>query len=103
MPAVDVPDSSAVSYLDIPEIRILTHVAFSIRILASDPILHRHRILIVAPSRVSHALFGTSPPRSTVPQLVQRNILKGMGLERRWRLGHYLYSHHVSFNSILRV
>jgi hypothetical protein len=81
-----------VSYLEISDLQRLAVAIPCLTVLAADRLLHRHRIMVVAPSRVAHDLFGSSPPRSTVPQLVQRNILKGISMERRWRLGLYLYS-----------
>jgi len=64
--------------------------------LASDPVLHRNRVRIIAPSRVQHSLFGTSLHgiilRPTVGDLVQRGVMRGLGIERRWRTGAYFYS-----------
>lgn len=35
--------------------------------------------------------------RPNVPELVQRCVLKGLGLERRWRMGQYWLSREVSW------
>jgi len=83
------------SYLDLPELLSLSRTSWNLRPLAADPILHRNRILVVAPSRVEHSLFAqgvAGPMRPTVPDLVQRNVLRGLHIERRWRMGAYLYS-----------
>ncbi|OCH86095.1 hypothetical protein OBBRIDRAFT_738621 [Obba rivulosa] len=85
------------SYLDLPDLANLAQVHPGLARLTDDPVLHRARILVVAPSRVSHSLFGMSssgiPLRPTVPDLVQRGIMRGLGIERRWRAGSYFYSH----------
>ena len=95
-PATD--PNSLVSYLDLPELLSLSRTSWNLRTLATDPILHRKRILVVAPSRVGHSLFAqgvAGPIRPTVPDLVQRNVLRGLQIERRWRMGAYLYSAQV--------
>lgn len=85
-----------VSFLDIPELSMLASTCHYLASLTADPILQRTRLLIVAPSRVSHSLFGIgpeeSPLRPTVSGLVRRGITKGLDIERRWRAGLYLYS-----------
>ena len=67
--------------------------------LASDPLLQRTRLLVVAPARVDHSLFGEGPTgvmlRPTVPDLVNRGVLRGLNLERRWRMGLYFGSQAV--------
>lgn len=92
--------SSTVSYLDLPELAMLARMSHLLALLSSDPILHFKRLWVVSPSRVNHHLFGTSPNgrllRPTVGDLVQRGIMRGLGLERRWRRGLYLYSLDVS-------
>lgn len=53
-------------------------------------------MLVVAPSRLSHSLFGIGPEglplRPTVSDLIRRGVIKGLDIERRWRAGLYLYS-----------
>jgi len=84
------------SFLDIPELSILASTCHYLASLADDPILQRTRLLVIAPSRVSHSLFGIgpegSPLRPTVSDLVRRGVMKGLDIERRWRAGLYLYS-----------
>ncbi|KAL5533731.1 hypothetical protein ACEPAG_191 [Sanghuangporus baumii] len=81
------------SYLDLPELDALSRLSPVLKDLAQDPILHRRRILIVAPSRVQHALFAYGGAlRPTVPDLVVRNVLRGLGIERRYRMGLYFNS-----------
>jgi len=88
-----------VSYLDLPDLASLSLLSPFLARLASDPALHKNRIRITAPSRVKHSLFGLSPKglalRPTVADLVHRGIMRGLGIERRWRMGIYFYSHHV--------
>ncbi|EMD32549.1 hypothetical protein CERSUDRAFT_118600 [Gelatoporia subvermispora B] len=97
---VELPEETLLhilSYLDLPDLTSLAQALPGLCRLTEDPILHRSRILVVAPSRVSHSLFGTSPSgipfRPTVPELVHRGILRGLGIERRWRAGTYFHSH----------
>lgn len=84
------------SYLDIPDLTSLSRTSPQLASLTSDPILHRDRLRLTAPSRVAHSLFGTSANgillRPTVGELLQRGIMKGLGIERRWRTGGYFYS-----------
>jgi hypothetical protein len=93
-----------VSFLDLPDLAALSHVSPSLAKLCSDPVLHRFRLLVVAPSRLSHSLFGQSPQglalRPTVSDLVNRGVLRGLGIVRRWRAGSYFYSPHVRALSI---
>ncbi|TFK41813.1 hypothetical protein BDQ12DRAFT_677206 [Crucibulum laeve] len=90
------------SYLDLPDLAALAQVAPSLTILTSDPVLHQYRIRIVSPSRVNHYLFGTGPQghalRPTIGDLVHRGVIRGLGIERRWRMGSYFYS----LNSIIQ-
>lgn len=90
----------AVSYLDLPELAIVAQVAPSLIPLTNDPVLHNHRLRIVYPSRVKHDLFGKSPAgqpfRPTMVDLVRRGVVKGLALERRFRMGAYVYSLNVS-------
>ncbi|TFY69216.1 hypothetical protein EVJ58_g547 [Rhodofomes roseus] len=87
------------SYLDLPELANLARVSPVLACYAEDPVLHHHRLHVVAPSRVSHSLFGQSsdglPLRPTVSDLVHRGIMRGLGIERRWRAGMYFYSQHM--------
>ncbi|KAH9049419.1 hypothetical protein EDB84DRAFT_1453834 [Lactarius hengduanensis] len=84
------------SFLDVPELSALASTCHDLASLAADPILQRTRLLVVAPSRVSHSLFGIgpqgSPLRPTVLDLINRGVMKGLVMERRWRAGLYLYS-----------
>ncbi|KAG6814145.1 hypothetical protein H0H92_002140 [Tricholoma furcatifolium] len=90
------------SYLDLPDLAALAHASPLIASLTADPILHRERVTVTAPSRVNHALFGVSPGgaafRPTVGDLVQRGVIRGLAIERQWRMGAYLYSR----NSIIQ-
>ncbi|EED80882.1 predicted protein [Postia placenta Mad-698-R] len=87
------------SFLDIPDLASLSHVHPVLAQYAEDPVLHRFRLQVVAPSRVSHSLFRQSsagvPLRPTVPDLVHRGIIRGLGIERRWRAGMYFHSQHM--------
>ena len=91
--------SLTVSYLDIPDLTSLSRASPQLAPLTSDPILHKDRLRLTAPSRVAHSLFGTSPNgillRPNVGELLQRGVMKGLGLERRWRTGGYFYSPRV--------
>ncbi|KAF8167318.1 hypothetical protein B0H34DRAFT_681398 [Crassisporium funariophilum] len=90
------------SYLDLPDLAALALVAPSLVHLTNDPVMHNYRLRIVSPSRVNHNLFGISPQghalRPTVADLVHRGVMKGLGIERRWRMGAYFYS----LNSIIQ-
>ncbi|KAI0334080.1 hypothetical protein GY45DRAFT_1318952 [Cubamyces sp. BRFM 1775] len=87
------------SFLDLPDLKCLAQAYPALAPLVEDPVLHRERLRIVAPSRVSHSLFGQSasgvPLRPTVPELVHRGIIRGLGVERRWRAGLYFCSSHM--------
>jgi hypothetical protein len=89
-----------VSYLDLPDLTSLSQVSPYLAALASDPLLHQNRLRIIAPSRIQHSLFGQGPQgialRPTIIDLVHRGVFKGLGIERRWRDGVYLYSQRVS-------
>ena len=84
------------SFLDLPDLACLAQACPGLLPLVNDPVLRRERLLVVAPSRVAHSLFGTStsglPLRPTLPDLVHRGIIRGMGIERRWRDGLYFAS-----------
>lgn len=89
-----------VSFLDIPDLAALLRVSKALALLTADPVLHRTRLRVVAPSRVQHSLFGRSPEgillRPTIPELVHRGVMRGLQIERRLRTGAYLYSPHAS-------
>jgi len=81
------------SYLDIPDIQLLATLYPELEQLSNDKALHRTRILVVAPSRVEHALFSNGGSlRPTIIDLVRRGLMRGIGIERRWRNGGYVYS-----------
>lgn len=86
-------DVGTVIYLDVPDLAAIARTCRTFRAVALDRALHRVRIRVVAPSRVSHALEPAFRP--DVAQLCQRDILRGLGVERRWRAGHYIYSPQV--------
>lgn len=92
--------TTTVSYLDLPDLAVLSQVMPTLIPLTSDPVLHKYRLSIVSPSRINHFLFGTTPQghalRPTVGDLVQRGVIRGLGIERRWRMGSYFYSLNVS-------
>lgn len=80
-----------------PDLAQLSTVSPLFRKLASDKALHRLRVLVVAPSRIRHFLFAQGGNlRPTVGDLVQRGVMRGLGLERRWRDGLYFYSPQVN-------
>ncbi|TFK77395.1 hypothetical protein BDN72DRAFT_953835 [Pluteus cervinus] len=89
---------SIFSYLDLPDLAVLSRLAPRLAQLAADPVLHQERLRVVTPSRVRHSLFATSsqgvPLRPTVGDLVHRGVIRGLGIERRWRMGQYFYSQH---------
>jgi len=84
------------SFLDLPDLVVLAQVVPALMHLTTDPVLHTYRLRIVSPSRVNHKLFGLSPQghalRPTLVDLVHRGVIKGLGIERRWRMGGYFYS-----------
>lgn len=85
-----------VSYLDLPELDALARVSPTLAVLAQDPVLHHIRLFVIAPSRVQHALFALGGTlRPSVSDLVHWNVMRGLGLERRWRTGLYLHSPQV--------
>ncbi|KAH9849217.1 hypothetical protein C2E23DRAFT_784556 [Lenzites betulinus] len=87
------------SFLDLPDLTSVARAYPELSVLAEDPLLHRERLRTITPSRVSHSLFALSPAglplRPTVADLVHRGIMRGMGIERRWRAGHYFSSPHM--------
>lgn len=97
---MNAPNSlGVVSFLDLPDLEALAKASPQLAVLTSDPILHRYRLKVVSPSRVQHCLFGTGPHgsalRPTVGDLVQRGVIRGLGIERRWRMGTYFYTLNV--------
>lgn len=90
------------SFLDLPDLAILAQAVPTLMHLTTDPVLHTYRLRIVSPSRVNHKLFGMSPQghalRPTLVDLVRRGVIRGLGIERRWRMGGYFYS----LNSIMQ-
>lgn len=81
------------SYLDLPDLDSLSRLSAELTILAQDPVLHHNRIHVVAPSRIGHSLFANDGHlRPSVADLVHWGVLRGLGIERRWRMGHYFYS-----------
>ncbi|KZW00557.1 hypothetical protein EXIGLDRAFT_761637 [Exidia glandulosa HHB12029] len=77
-------------YVDMPELTALARSSRTFRAVALDPALHRVRLRVVAPARVEHALEPGLRP--TLVDLCQRNLIRGLGIERRWRSGLYFYS-----------
>lgn len=90
---------NTVSYLDLPDLASISQISPLFATLAADPALHHVRLRITAPSRVKHSLFGRSPAgyplRPTIPDLVRRGVMRGLNVERRWRMGAYLSSQSV--------
>ncbi|KAF5313253.1 hypothetical protein D9619_002569 [Psilocybe cf. subviscida] len=93
---LDFPDEILLhifSYLDLPDLALLARLSPALAPLTADPVLHLHRLRIVSPSRVSHGLFARGPHgqllRPSVGDLVQRGVLRGLGIERAWRIGGY--------------
>ncbi|TDL21001.1 hypothetical protein BD410DRAFT_790380 [Rickenella mellea] len=81
------------SYLDLPELASLSKISPFLAVLAADPVLHRTRLQVVAPSRVEHSLFARGGSlRPDVADLLHWGVMKGLGIERRWRAGQYFYS-----------
>jgi len=88
-----------VSYLDIFDLDCLAGLSPFLGLLSSDPVLHRNRLRVVAPSRIAHSLFAEGCHgtllRPSIADLVRINVMRGIGIERRWRLGIYFYSSQV--------
>lgn len=87
------------SYLDLPDLAVLSRLSPVLARLASDRALHNNRLRVVSPARVKHNLFGLDPRgdflRPSVGDLCQRGVMRGLAIERRWRAGTYFYSHVV--------
>ncbi|KAL5640404.1 hypothetical protein ACGC1H_007604 [Rhizoctonia solani] len=88
-------------YLDLPDLDALAKTCRILRLLTKDPALQRVRLLVFTPERVSRSLFSVNRP--TVLDLVQWNILRGLGIERRWRAGQYLYSTSVRYPTAMQI
>ena len=93
-----------VSYLDLPDLWKLSSLNSPfLSSLTADPVLHFQRRWLVSPSRVNHGLFGKSKEghllRPSVVDLVRRGVMKGLGIERRRRMGMYIYTLDVSLFS----
>jgi hypothetical protein len=90
-----------VSYLDLPDLDSLSIICPALSRLSADPILHRNRLRITTPLRIEHSLFAQGCHgtllRPSVADLVRMNVIRGLSVERRWRLGNYLYSAQVRF------
>ena len=96
--------NTIVSYLDLPDLWQLSSLNSPfLNSLTADPVLHYQRRWLVSPSRVNHGLFGKSKEghslRPSVVDLVRRGVIKGLGIERRRRMGLYIYSLDVSGDS----
>ncbi|CAE6451205.1 unnamed protein product [Rhizoctonia solani] len=90
-------------YLDLPDLDAIAMTCRTLCSLTRDPALQRVRLLVFTPERVSRSLFSINRP--TVLDLVHWNILRGLGIERRWRAGQYLYSTSSirQFNAMLNI
>ncbi|CAE6446555.1 unnamed protein product [Rhizoctonia solani] len=90
-------------YLDLPDIDSIGRTCRILRRLTKDPALQRVRLLVFTPERVSRSLFSANRP--TVLDLVHWNILRGLGIERKWRAGQYLYSTSSvrQFNAMINI
>jgi len=84
------------SYLDIFDLDCLAGLTPFLGLLSSDLVLHRNRLRVVAPSRIAHSLFAEGCHgtllRPSIADLVRMNVMRGIGIERRWRLGIYFHS-----------
>lgn len=99
--------ASSGSYLDLPDLACLAQAVPSLSAITTDPVLHLQRLRIVYPSRVNHSLFGTGPEghglRPSVGDLVHRGVIRGLNIERRWRMGVYFYSRDVSLQFFVKI
>ncbi|KAG1783553.1 hypothetical protein EV702DRAFT_1054184 [Suillus placidus] len=97
------------SFLDLPDLATLSKLHGYLALLAADPVLHLIRLRVVAPSRVGHSLFARSPHgtllRPTMTDLVHRYVIRGHNIERRLRMGLYIYTEHSvdQYDSGLRL
>ena len=87
------------SFLDLPDLAALSKLDPYLALLVADPVLHLTRLRVVAPSRVDHSLFARSPQgtllRPTIIDLAHRNVIRGHNIERKLRMGFYIYTPHV--------
>ncbi|KAG1757205.1 hypothetical protein EDB19DRAFT_1623853 [Suillus lakei] len=96
-------------FLDLPDLATLSKLHGYLALLAADPVLHLIRLRVVAPSRVGHSLFARSPHgtllRPTIMDLVHRRVIRGHHIERRLRMGLYIYTEHSvdQYDSGLRL
>ncbi|KAJ7293004.1 hypothetical protein C8J57DRAFT_1267849 [Mycena rebaudengoi] len=85
------------SYLDLPDLVVLSRLSPLLARLAQDPALHNNRLRVISPARVEHDLFALSPRgdvlRPSIADLVHRGVMRGLAIERRWRAGTYFHSH----------
>ncbi|CAE7087320.1 unnamed protein product [Rhizoctonia solani] len=90
-------------HLDLPDLDAVAETCRILRSLTKDPALQRVRLLVFTPERVSRYLFSVNRP--TLLDLVHWNILRGLGVERRWRAGQYLYSTSSvrQFNAMINI
>lgn len=95
------------SFLDLPDLATLSKLHEYLALLAADPVLHLIRLRVVAPSRVGHSLFARSPDgtllRPTITDLVHRYVIRGHNMERRLRMGLYIYTEHVRMRSVIKT
>jgi hypothetical protein len=88
-----------VSFLDLPDLAALSKLNSYLALLVADPVLHLTRLRVVAPSRIDHSLFARSPQgillRPTIFDLAHRNVIRGHNIERKLRMGLYIYTPHV--------
>jgi len=86
------------SFLDLPDLAALAKLNSYLALLVADPVLHLTRLRVVAPSRIDHSLFARSPQgiflRPTIFDLAHRNVIRGHNIERRLRMGLYIYTPH---------
>ncbi|KAJ6469637.1 hypothetical protein C8R47DRAFT_1150356 [Mycena vitilis] len=97
------------SFLDLPDLAILSRLSPVLARLTSDEALHNNRLRVICPARVEHDLFAVGPHghvlRPSVGDLVHRGVMRGLAIERRWRAGTYFYSHLsvVQYETSLRL
>ncbi|OJA10302.1 hypothetical protein AZE42_05547 [Rhizopogon vesiculosus] len=85
-------------YIHLPDLAALSKLNLYLALLVADPVLHLTRLRVVAPSRVDHSLFARSPQgillRPTIIDLAHRNVIRGHNIERKLRMGFYIYTPH---------
>ncbi|KAH8925027.1 hypothetical protein BT69DRAFT_1295951 [Atractiella rhizophila] len=91
------------SFLDIPDLHILSSASKHFYFLSRDIALHKRRITIVTPYILAH----WAPSRPTPLDIIRRGgPIKGLELERRWCIeGGYIYSlsSQRQYNASLRL